>query len=194
MISRTISDTKGKFRLTVDCEKQYAIQVGLNTYAPEKTTVKTTDVLEYTHSLVIPLQAIKEEVLSPEAAVNIGDDLGKTLLLEPIYFGLDDATITPETEIELQKIIAVMKKYPDLRIEVRSHTDSRSSYLYNKKLNVKRMSATVRYIIRKGGILWKRIHGKAYGERRLINECDNDVPCSEEKHQENRRSEFIVIK
>ncbi len=194
MISRMISDTNGKFRITVDCEKQFAIQVGLNSYAPENITIKTTDVLEYTHSIVIPLQAIKADVLSPEALVNIGDDLGKTLLLEPIYFGLDDSTITPETEIELQKIIAVMKKYPDLKIEVRSHTDSRSSYWYNKKLSVKRMRATVRYIIRKGGILWKRIHGKAYGERRLINECGNNVPCSEEKHQENRRSEFIVRK
>jgi len=56
------------------------------------------------------------------------------------------------------------------------------------------MRATVRYIIRNGGINWRRIRGKAYGERRLINKCANGVPCTEEEHQENRRSEFIVRK
>ncbi len=56
------------------------------------------------------------------------------------------------------------------------------------------MRATVSYIIRNGNIHWRRIRGKAYGERKLINNCGNDVPCTEEEHQENRRSEFIVIK
>ncbi len=194
IVDRAVSDSFGRYKFVVECEKQYEVQVGLAGYTPENIGLRTTDVLEYTNAIVVPLQPIKEEVLSPLAQVNLGDDLGKTLLLEPIYFGLDDATITPETEIELQKIIAVMKKYPDLKIEVRSHTDSRSSFWYNKRLSVKRMRATISYIVRKGEIYWKRIRGKAYGERRLINKCGNDVPCTEEEHQENRRSEFIVRK
>jgi len=86
--------------------------------------------------------------------------------------------IRPDAIADLQKVITVMKQNPELKIEVRSHTDSRSSYWYNKRLSVKRMRATVRYIIRNGEINWRRIRGKAYGERRLINTCANGVPWS----------------
>lgn len=192
MVDRTRTDSIGKYRFTVACNTKYIVQVSTDGYVPKDTAIITKDKFELVINL--PIAFKKEKLLSTSEVISTGTDLAKVLELETIYFDLDDSIIRSDAEPELQKIIAAMKENPDLKIEVRSHTDSRSSYWYNKRLSVKRMRATVRYIIRKGNINWRRIRGKAYGERRLINHCKDNVPCTEEEHQENRRSEFIVRK
>jgi outer membrane protein OmpA-like peptidoglycan-associated protein len=59
-------------------------------------------------------------------------------------------------------------------------------------LSQRRAQAAVDYIITKG-IDRERLVAKGYGESLLINGCTNDVECSEEEHQKNRRTEFKVI-
>jgi outer membrane protein OmpA-like peptidoglycan-associated protein len=73
-----------------------------------------------------------------------------------------------------------------------SHTDARGSDNYNMVLSSKRALAAVRYLIKKG-IDSERLTWKGYGESVPVNECTNGVKCSEEKHQDNRRTEFKVI-
>lgn len=193
-VHQAVSDLKGKYKIKVPCNEPYVIRAELENFIPKEVTLETTAVFEFIHNLPISLTNIdSEKLLSTTVEITVGDDLGKILQLEPIYFGLDDYEISPKAEVELQKIISALNKYPELKIEVRSHTDSRSSHWYNKKLSVKRMRGTIKYIVRKGNIDWRRIPGKAYGERRLINKCTDGVDCTEEEHQENRRSEFIII-
>ncbi len=195
LITEIISNSLGNYRFEVECNTEYTVKVTLDQFIPEELTIAANDTFEFIHDVSFPLAALGSvKSLLTLVPVNIGDDLSKTLQLNPIHFGLDDSSITKNAEVELQKIISAMNLYPELKIEVRSHTDSRSSYWYNKRLSVKRMRATVKYIIQEGNINWRRIRGKAYGERRLINHCVDDVPCTEEEHQENRRSEFIVRK
>ncbi|WP_240315457.1 OmpA family protein [Aquimarina longa] len=190
IISQIVSDSKGQYRFKIDCDKEYFVRARLDQFISKDIPVEKNTVFEFTHQINIPLSP--NTLLITKVEINLGDDLSKILQLDPIYFDLDDASIRPESEVELQKIISAMNKYPELKIEVRSHTDSRSSHWYNKKLSVKRMRATVKYIIEKGGIHWRRTKGKAYGERQLINNCTDENPCTEEEHQENRRSEFII--
>ncbi len=121
-----------------------------------------------------------------------GVDLGKVLSLKPIYFASNKALILSSTAEELDKIVSYLKEFPSLKIEIRSHTDSKGSDLYNLKLSAKRATATAKYIIAKG-INPNRVKSKGYGELQLKNDCKNGIPCSKERHQQNRRSEFIVI-
>ena len=86
-----------------------------------------------------------------------------------------------------------MQQYPNLKIDIRSHTDSRANDAYNLELSNKRYRATIKYLIKRG-INKNRLTGKGYGEKMLLNNCINDVKCSEKQHQENRRSEFVVLK
>ena len=86
-----------------------------------------------------------------------------------------------------------MRDNPTLKIDVRSHTDSRSSDAFNMRLSNARAKSTVDYIVNVGGIDRSRITGAGYGESQLLNRCSNGVPCSEEEHQLNRRSEFIIV-
>ncbi|WP_343914323.1 OmpA family protein [Aquimarina litoralis] len=191
VINEIKSDYNGSYNFEVECDKQYIIRVAIDGLNPNDIIFRSDNTYETLNN--VPINFTKEKLLSTSSEpVSIGDDIVDPLQLNTIFFDLDNDEIRPDAIADLQKVIAVMQQNPNLKIEVRSHTDSRSSYWYNKRLSVKRMRATVRYIIRNGGIHWRRIRGKAYGERRLKNKCANGVPCTEEEHQENRRSEFIV--
>ncbi|WP_299114030.1 OmpA family protein [uncultured Winogradskyella sp.] len=123
--------------------------------------------------------------------VTDGSDIAN-LILKPIYFDLDKSNIRPDAEIELQKVIAVMQLHPNLKIDVRSHTDSRANDNYNMHLSDRRVKATIDYLVNNGGISQSRLTGRGYGESQLKNSCYNGTNCSEYEHQQNRRSEFIV--
>jgi outer membrane protein OmpA-like peptidoglycan-associated protein len=101
--------------------------------------------------------------------------------------------LTKEAQRELDKVVELMTRYPDMIIESGSHTDSRGIDGYNIWLSDRRAKSTVNYIISKG-IDPTRITGKGYGETQLINECSDSVSCTEAQHAMNRRTEFVIIK
>ncbi len=119
------------------------------------------------------------------------NDLGCRLKLEPIYFDFDRYNIRPDAEIELAKILAAMRQYPELIIHIESHTDSRGNDSYNERLSEKRAQSTLEWLVTKG-INRSRLSAKGYGEYQLTNQCTNGIECTEEEHQLNRRSMFII--
>ena len=133
--------------------------------------------------MTLNLQPIPEVVkIRKKVVVNIN----------PIYFDFDKANIRPDAAIELDKVVAIMQKYPELKIEAGSHTDSRGPAEYNQILSERRAKSTVAYIVSKG-IDASRLTAKGYGESQLTNECDGTVKCTEEQHQQNRRTEFVLL-
>lgn len=134
------------------------------------------------------------ELIKDKMEFEVGDDLAKQLDLKPIYFDFDASIIRKVSEIELAKVIAVLKKYPELSLEVHSHTDSRGDQLYNQALSERRAKATVEFIIENGKINPTRILGKGFGESEPIKACGGTEKCSKAAHQLNRRSEFNIIK
>ncbi len=82
---------------------------------------------------------------------------------------------------------------PSVTLKIGSHTDSRGPGKYNMWLSEKRMQRTIAYLVEQKGIEGTRLEGEAFGETKLINECDDRIPCSSAKHSSNRRSEFEVI-
>ncbi len=129
--------------------------------------------------------------------VEVGMDLAKMIDIKPIYFDLGKANIRKDAAVELDKVVAVMKQYPTMVIELGSHTDCRSSAASNLKLSDKRAKASAAYIVSKG-VDKPRIIGKGFGEAKLLNGCACEgavkPKCSEEEHQKNRRTEFIITK
>ncbi|MEI2422598.1 OmpA family protein, partial [Arthrospira platensis SPKY2] len=122
----------------------------------------------------------------------VGDDLAKLLAIEQIYFDLDRWHIREDAALELQKIKEVLLQFPEIKIDIRSHTDSRASDTYNLSLSEKRAQSTKQWLIEQG-ISVERLHAKGYGETQLLNHCKNGINCTEEEHQRNRRSEFIIV-
>jgi outer membrane protein OmpA-like peptidoglycan-associated protein len=119
--------------------------------------------------------------------------LGEAIKLENIYYDYAKANIRPDAAKELDKLVAIMKDNPQLIIELGSHTDSRGGAPENMSLSERRAKSAVEYVISRG-IDRTRISGKGYGETVLTNKCADGVQCSEEQHQENRRTEFKVVK
>ncbi len=179
------SDNQGKFSFELGCkDRTYLIEAKKDKYKDDFTDFSIKADEEPNLKLELKLE--------PEAA-KIGTDLALLLNLNPIYFDYDKSFIRPDAEIELAKVINYMKEYPSVKIDVRSHTDSRGKDAYNWALSNRRNKSTRAYIIEKGGISEGRLTGQGYGETRLTNKCSNGIKCTKEEHQANRRSEFIVV-
>ncbi|CAM3344504.1 OmpA family protein [Zobellia roscoffensis] len=109
------------------------------------------------------------------------------------YFDLNSSYLNSKSKSVLDGLAQVLLKYPDLELKITSHTDSRGASTYNDWLSERRVARTRDYLIKKG-VDTHRLKIEAYGESRLLNECDDSTYCKEEKHQINRRSEFIITK
>jgi outer membrane protein OmpA-like peptidoglycan-associated protein len=129
--------------------------------------------------------------------VEVGMDLAKMIDIKPIYFDLGKSLIRKDAATELDKVVAVMKEYPAMIIELGAHTDCRGAAAANLKLSGARAKASAAYIVKKG-IDKTRITGKGYGESKLLNSCACEgkvkPTCSEDEHAKNRRTEFIIVK
>ena len=113
-------------------------------------------------------------------------------IVEKLYYAYGDFKIDASGKNILDKVISVLNTNKNLNIELSSHTDSRSTDSYNLTLSQKRAKAAVDYMIAKG-IDKSRLKAIGYGETRLLNHCKSDVPCSEEEHAINRRTEFKIV-
>lgn len=109
-----------------------------------------------------------------------------------IYYDFDQAYLRDESEPSLNKLYTMMKDNPEYVVEIGAHTDSRGSYSYNRRLSQRRAEAVVRWLIERG-IDRDRLIAIGYGETRNVNNCKNFIPCSEQQHQMNRRTEFRIV-
>ena len=184
IIKEVTSDDKGFYDFgTVECGKAYYIR---SEKIPYQTKEQKITISKETGKTDLPIQL--EKIIK---TVTVGDDLAKAFGIKIIYFDLDKWNIRPDAALELEKILDVMKQYPTMKIDVRSHTDSRQTFKYNEKLSQRRAKSTVEWLTQ-NGVDATRLTGKGYGETKLVNKCADNVQCTEEEHQANRRSEFII--
>jgi outer membrane protein OmpA-like peptidoglycan-associated protein/tetratricopeptide (TPR) repeat protein len=129
--------------------------------------------------------------------VNFGSDLSNIISINPIYFDLNKSKIRSDAALELDKIVKILNDNPTINLELGSHTDCRDTEKYNLNLSSSRAENSSDYI-KKRIVNPNRITSKGYGESKLKNDCkcEGDVKstCSEEEHQLNRRTEFIILK
>ena len=162
---------------------KYTVKTVKKGYFEESAPISTKNNINVTLT-----QSLKrmEEVIVEEKGV-------LTLETETIYFDFDRFNIKQQAAAELDKLVAVMNEYPDMVIKIESHTDAIGKKAYNKYLSDKRAKSTRDYII-SNGIDASRIESAVgYGEERLLNNCGDGKRCPRNKHQENRRSEFIIV-
>ena len=110
---------------------------------------------------------------------------------DPIYFDYNMWYIRKESKKILNRVVELMNKYPEMVVEIGSHTDNRGNAKFNATLSQKRADATRDYILEQG-IPKNRIQAKGYGESVPIVKCVPDDSCDEEQHELNRRSEFVI--
>ena len=118
---------------------------------------------------------------------------GTVIQLPNIYFNFNDAALRPDARTDLDAVVAFLEVFPDLEIELASHTDSRGTARYNKSLSQNRSDNVMNYLLEKG-ISQSRMKSVGYGESQLRNKCFDGIKCTENEHQENRRTELVILK
>jgi len=186
ILAETKTNYEGKYAVTVPCNKNVRLVASKTNYSNDEKAVETTKENE-------------GEITNVDFELSNYDDLVvkkqgvEKVDVNPIYFDYNKYDITAKAVDELAKVVFIMRKFPNIRIKIESHTDSRGKDSYNLKLSDNRAKATKDYIISQG-IDASRIESAiGYGESRLINKCKNGVKCTEEEHLLNRRSDFIII-
>lgn len=114
--------------------------------------------------------------------------------LKDIYYDYNKATLRPQSMVELDKVYDFLKRNPQIKVQLSSHTDSRGSDSYNLSLSQRRAQSCVDYLIKVKGISEESLVAKGYGETMLANKCANGVKCTDEEHQANRRTEIRILK
>ena len=203
-ISTIVSDEKGNYIFPkIKCGKKYAIRASKIDYGIKEIPVSikklngTTTLEILMDKMFKPMTAktieVKKVSVSPVkiGAIKVGTDLAKLLHIPMNFFDLGKATIKKTSEPQLQKIVDMLNQYPAIKLDIRSHTDSRQSDENNMILSEKRAQSTKNWLIQKG-IDENRLTAKGYGETKLVNRCADGVKCTEKQHEQNRRSEFII--
>lgn len=178
-VTSMISDSKGNFKLKLAPESEYHLYC-TKFGCFSKTDKISTMGLKYSQDFFADFEV--EPII-----------IDKPIVLENIYYDFDKWDIRPDAALELDKLVRILKDNPKLEIEMGSHTDVRGNDQYNLVLSDKRAMAAVKYLISQG-IEPSRLTFQGYGEKVLVNGCQNEVICSEDEHQKNRRTEFKVTK
>ncbi|WP_095953342.1 OmpA family protein [Flavobacterium sp. ACN6] len=203
-VGTIFTDDKGNYSFTaVKCGRKYTIRTSKNDYNAKEVAVHISKDAETTlmiglNKVFKPLAAktieVKKIAISPVklGSIRVGADLAKLLHLPMNFFDLGKATIKKTSEPQLLKVVNLLKEYPNMKLDIRSHTDSRSSSESNQILSEKRAQSTKNWLVQKG-IGEERLSAKGYGETQLVNKCADGVKCTEKEHMQNRRSEFIIV-
>ena len=189
ILATSKTDANGAFTFdeTLDCESSYKLRITKTGFNSSSEIFSTTDEPDFVNTVPLEMEKELNRLIVKENGV-------LKIKIENIYFDLNKADIRPDAAQELNKIVEVMKEYPKMIIKIESHTDSRGSDQYNERLSDRRAKATGNYISSQG-IEAARIESAiGYGEKQLINECANGVKCENQRHDVNRRSEFIIVK
>ena len=170
------TNSDGIVEYIFECEDEIQLMVSKDGYESKMIDIKLLDVDP--PLLKVKLDPIEELIVEEK------------IILNPIYFEFDKSNITNQAAFELDKLVAIMKKYPGMVISAESHTDNRGPASYNKLLSERRAKSTAQYVISKG-ISEERISGTGKGEEDPEIDCSGG--CTKEEHAMNRRSEFIIV-
>jgi outer membrane protein OmpA-like peptidoglycan-associated protein len=185
------SDELGAFSVCLPCGhayKAYATKEGAMSTV-EGVSTKDMNCGDGVERSLAPIELRIAAPVGKDFTINEGN----SYQLRNIYYNFNDATIRPDARKDLEALYIVMTKYPDMEIELASHTDCRGTDEYNNDLSQRRASSAVQYLLNKG-IDAKRIVAKGYGETMLRNKCADGVSCSEQQHKINRRTEVKITK
>ncbi|MEM9885471.1 MAG: OmpA family protein [Bacteroidota bacterium] len=202
---RVMTDASGNYEYCLPCGREYQVYAQKGQGSSGSMPISTLDkpcnenyVLER-QNINLPTSGIGD---GGGGNYGFGEDgepiasgpvrVGTTILLPNIYYNFNDAELRPDALPDLDLVRKMLQMYPEMEIELISHTDSRGSDSYNQDLSERRSRRAVDYLA-EIGVDRSRVTPVGMGERKPRNRCVNGRKCSEADHQENRRTEVKVV-
>lgn len=173
------------FAFTLSPDKSYVIIAERDGYEADTVRFNTTGVRKTT-------KVEKKLTLRAKRPIKRIVRRDEPIRMNNIYYDFDKADILPDAEKDLQFLVDLMNRYPDMKIELSSHTDAQGRDDYNEKLSQRRADSAKTWMVAKG-IAADRIVAVGSGEKFILNRCKNGVECPDEEHRFNRRTEFKII-
>lgn len=205
-IYTSFSRLNGAFEFELNKGENYSVFAQRTLYSDDKKSVSTIGLrpnqeinIEMYLENLVPQEVIAEETPGSDdypEPLKMEEENGEpiqVLELEYINYDLDKWDIRKDAADIFDRLVAIMIEYPELEIRLESHTDSRGSDDYNLLLSKRRARSAFEYLVDRG-IDPTRIQYEGYGETRLLNKCANEVECSEEEHEVNRRTIVKVVR
>jgi outer membrane protein OmpA-like peptidoglycan-associated protein len=209
----------GIFSFIVKCETAYGLEGKKTEFTSESKTFTTDDKAGKVLKLLILLDkgnidfitdakakkvtsdtlAKMEDVKSIDLPDPVADVISmpiekkSALIIEPIYFDYESSWLNQKAKNQLQKVIDLMNENPKIVLECGGHADSKGTDSYNQWMSDRRAKRVVDYLVQ-GGISSSRVSGKGYGEKKLVNQCTDQVSCTDAQRAVNRRVEFVLKK
>lgn len=174
-----VTGPDGGYEFNVKPNAGYSLTAEKDRYATKKAKIGKQ-----------PKRVVTSQKTTPDSIGIYGE--GDVFQLKNIYYDLGKFFIRPDAARELDRVVALLKEYPTMKIELRSHTDARSGDAFNMRLSESRARAAMDYMVSRG-IPAGRLSARGYGENEIVNGCTDGVECSENEHQQNRRTEFKIL-
>lgn len=174
------------FNFTLSPDRSYVVIAEREGFQPDTVRFNTTGIKKTTK---VEKRLVLRAKQPPKSRIVKRDE---PIRLNNIYYDFDKADILPDAEKDLQFLVNLMNRYPDMKIELSSHTDAQGSDEYNERLSQRRADSAKTWMIARG-IAAERIVAVGYGEKFILNQCKNGVKCTDEEHRFNRRTEFKII-
>ena len=181
LIGQVETDTNGYYEFDIERNIDYTLTTLKEDYNEKVTTFSSKNLSLETTELTVDVELFK----IPEEEIPV---------IRSIYFNFDKANVREDAQKILDTVVYLMKtKFPKMKIRIRSHTDSRGSASYNRILSQKIANSTFKYLVSQGIGPWRITEYSGQGEEQLVTDCPDGVECTEDEHQLNRRTEFLII-
>lgn len=186
LLNEMIVGDDAKYSFDIENNKSYIIKGTLKLYVPSVVEFSSDAKGDINKNIQLLIESYDD------AEQNIVTEAGKTQIkINPIYFDFDKWNIRPDAALELNNVLDLMKKHPDMQLKIGAHTDARGSDEYNLKLSHKRAKSVLEYLTSQG-VLENRLKSEGFGESQPLNNCVEPNMCSEADYGINRRSEFVL--
>ena len=184
VIKELYTNENGDFRLEIPWRKEVTVQATKDRYSIFSVTYNESEYDSIQKGAFnIGLSSIEDVLTEKE---------GKQVVkIEKFYFNKGKADITPKIKIELDKVVDAVQRFPQLKLSIESHTNSKGSNRNNKQLSQSRADAIKMYLT-KNGLTSSNINAVGFGEDKLINNCADGVYCLEFLHNQNERTHIVI--
>lgn len=185
LIKELITNEDGDFRIEIPWQEEITIQSAKAGHSVFTATYAGKELEE------VQKNSFNMGIAALEDIVN--EEEGKTVLdTKKFFFARSRSDLTPSITAELDKVVDAISRFPKLRINIETHTDSRGGTSTNKRLSQKRADAIKNYLLAKGVSSSNILEAVGYGEDRIMNNCTNGVYCLDFLHEQNMRTLFVV--
>jgi outer membrane protein OmpA-like peptidoglycan-associated protein len=143
----------------------------------------------------VRLQPLQEGIAIEESMpLSNGLYEGSVIILDRIFYEYNKSTLNQKAVQHLEALLELLKRYPEMEIDLIVHTDTRGEAKLNQELTDERAKNAKAYLTYRG-IESERINAFGKGESEPRNRCTDGVDdCSDDEHQQNNRLEIRVKK